>query len=125
MGRDGVIRKRDQILLRVDSAFRDVMETAASESGLSVQGWLRKLAAVTLVVDPKSLPKSRRRSKPVPEALRQEIACFRADAERIEAALKDVVAASRPERLETILPEINGLVGRMQKLRQQLRGALG
>ena len=125
MGRDGAIRKRDQILLRVDSSFREVMETAASESGLSVQGWLRNLAAATLEVDLKSLPKSRRRSKPVPEALRQEIACFRADAERIEVSLKDVVTASQPERLEPLLPEINSLVGSMQKLRQQLRGDLG
>lgn len=124
MGRDGEISKRDQILLRVDPSFRDVMEAVANKSGLSVQGWLRNLAAMTLEVDPESLPKSRRRSKQVPEALRQEIACFRADAERIESALKDVVAASQPERLETLLPEIDSLVGRMQKLRQQLRGAL-
>lgn len=125
MGRDGAIRMREQILLRVDRLFRAEMETAASACGLSVQGWLRNLAAATLEIDPKSLPKSRRRSKPMPETLRQEIACFRADAERIEAALKDVVAASQPERLETLLPEIDSLVGRMQKLRQQLRGALG
>lgn len=130
-------QKQEQILVRVEPGFRDLIKKGAWMSGLTVQSWLRKLAADALEVDPGKLTKRRRRPKAVSEQqkllvpLLDDVARLRGDVGRLGGALvqaamhtREIEAMESHAEIERLIPEIKILVEDLQGLRERLREAL-
>ena len=130
-------QKQEQVLLRVEPGFRDQMKKGAWTSGLTVQSWLRKLAADALGVEPGKLTKRRRKPKVISEEKRQlvplldEAARLRGEVGKLGGALvkaamhtREIEAMESHAEIERLIPEIKNLVDDLQGLRERLREAL-